>query len=297
MSNELMADLQVTVEVSPSKIIINNEKQLSAMVDETVNHYSKLIFNENNLPDAKQARADLNKVSGLLDKKRIEVKKEFNKPLDTFETTINAFKEKIEEAKNIIDKNIKSYEENDREARKEKVQAKINEISAAKNIHPDVIKIESSWTNKGSFTQKGELKKKVIEEIETVASEINKEKDRIKNDKLIIEGYTKAKGLEPYSWLTLIEQGKTSAELIKEIDKASAEKLATEKVAETRELEQVGENTIDIETGEIVSNVCEEEEESSELETARIQVTATHEKLVALNNFMKANQIEVEAIE
>ncbi|HCT4589887.1 TPA: DUF1351 domain-containing protein, partial [Enterococcus faecalis] len=62
MSNELMADLQVTVEVSPSKIIINNEKQLSAMVDETVNHYSKLIFNENNLPDAKQARADLNKV-------------------------------------------------------------------------------------------------------------------------------------------------------------------------------------------------------------------------------------------
>ena len=39
MSNELMADLQVTVEVSPSKIIINNEKQLSAMVDETVNHY------------------------------------------------------------------------------------------------------------------------------------------------------------------------------------------------------------------------------------------------------------------
>ncbi|HCT4591064.1 TPA: DUF1351 domain-containing protein, partial [Enterococcus faecalis] len=189
------------------------------------------------------------------------------------------------------------YEENDREARKEKVQAKINEISAAKNIHPDVIKIESSWTNKGSFTQKGELKKKVIEEIETVASEINKEKDRIKNDKLIIEGYTKAKGLEPYSWLTLIEQGKTSAELIKEIDKASAEKLATEKVAETRGLEQVGENTIDIETGEIVSNVCEEEEESSELETARIQVTATHEKLVALNNFMKANQIEVEAIE
>ncbi|MDP4430203.1 DUF1351 domain-containing protein [Enterococcus faecalis] len=297
MSNELMADLQVTVEVSPSKIIINNEKQLSAMVDETVNHYSKLIFNENNLPDAKQARADLNKVSGLLDKKRIEVKKEFNKPLDTFETTINAFKEKIEEAKNIIDKNIKSYEENDREARKEKVQAKINEISAAKNIHPDAIKIESSWTNKGSFTQKGELKKKVIEEIETVASEIDKEKDRIKNDKLIIEGYTKAKGLEPYSWLNLIEQGKTSAELIKEIDKASAEKLATEKVAETRGLEQVGENTIDIETGEIVSNVCEEEEESSELETARIQVTATHEKLVALNNFMKANQIEVEAIE
>ena len=38
----------------------------------------------------------------------------------------------------------------------------------------------------------------------------------------IIENYTKAVGLEPYSWVGLIDSGRTASELIKEIDSAFA---------------------------------------------------------------------------
>ena len=51
---------------------------------------------------------------------------------------------------------------------------------------------------------------------------VAKEKERIKNDKLIVENYAKAVGLDSFSWVALIDKGSTAPELIKEIDSAVA---------------------------------------------------------------------------
>ncbi|MFP9210114.1 hypothetical protein ACLI2D_15500, partial [Enterococcus faecalis] len=60
------------------------------------------------------------------------------------------------------------------------------------------------------------------------------EKERVIGEKAIIENYVKALGLEPYSWLSQIDNGKTAAELMIEIDAA----LAKKKAAEERAIEQ-----------------------------------------------------------
>lgn len=67
MTNELTTDLQFTVDFTPSSISILNEKELKALVDQATEYYGSLTFTDDNIPEAKEARADLNKVFKLLD--------------------------------------------------------------------------------------------------------------------------------------------------------------------------------------------------------------------------------------
>lgn len=70
MTNELTTELQFNVDFKASKITIQNEAQLAEMVESAVKHYSTMIFTDENIPEAKKARADLNKVVTLLDDQR-----------------------------------------------------------------------------------------------------------------------------------------------------------------------------------------------------------------------------------
>ena len=104
---------------------------------------------------------------------------------------------------------------------------------------------------------------KIIEEIASVMTTLANEKERIENDKKIIENYTKAVGLEPYSWVGLIDSGRTASELIKEIDSAFALKKEQEEREKAKKehddaiaalkTETINNKTVDTETGEIIT--------------------------------------------
>lgn len=81
--NELTTDIKFNVDFKPSEITIQNEKQLESLVAATVTHYSTLVFTDDNIPEAKEAKAKLNGISKLLDDQRKEVKK--------IQQTINRF--------------------------------------------------------------------------------------------------------------------------------------------------------------------------------------------------------------
>lgn len=91
MTNELTTNVQFKVDFKASEITIQNESQLKEMVDKAVNHYSSMIFTDANIPEAKQAKADLNKVATLLDNERKAIKNEYNKPLKSFEDKIKTY--------------------------------------------------------------------------------------------------------------------------------------------------------------------------------------------------------------
>ena len=228
MTNELTTELQFNVDFKASKITIQNEAQLSEMVESAVKHYSTMIFTDENIPEAKKARADLNKVVTLLDDQRKEVKNQYDKPLKDFEEKIKKYTEKISEVSSEINESIKSYEEAEKQKRSKKLQKVIAEMSENYNVSIDEIEIPSSWTNKTAFTVKGEPNKKTIEEIAASMVAVASEKERIKNDKLIVENYAKAVGLDSFSWVALIDKGSTAPELIKEIDSAVALKKEQE---------------------------------------------------------------------
>ncbi|MEI4444063.1 DUF1351 domain-containing protein [Enterococcus faecalis] len=307
MTNELTTELQFSVDFKASEITIQNEVQLASIVDSAVEHYSTMIFTDENIPDAKKARADLKKVSDLLENQRKNIKKEYSEPLKKFEDKIKKYTGKINLVRSSIDENIKSYEETERNKRNEKLQEVIDEMSENYGVDINEFEISDSWLNKTSFTAKGELTKKTIEEIATVMYSVAKEKERIKNDKLIVENYAKAVGLDSFSWVALIDKGSTAPELIKEIDSAVAlKKEQEERERAKREHDEaiaalktgtINNKTVDTATGEIITEEAPKTSKKQQEKTVTLRLTAEHQKLVALNNFIINNGIQVEVIE
>lgn len=307
MTNELTTELQFSVDFKASEITIQNEVQLASIVDSAVEHYSTMIFTDENIPDAKKARADLKKVSDLLENQRKNIKKEYSEPLKKFEDKIKKYTGKINLVRSSIDENIKSYEETERNKRNEKLQEVIAEMSENYGVDINEFKISDSWLNKTSFTAKGELTKKTIEEIATVMYSVAKEKERIKNDKLIVENYAKAVGLDSFSWVALIDKGSTAPELIKEIDSAVALKKEQEERERAKrehdeamsalKTETINNKTVDTATGEIITEKAPKTSKKQQEKTVTLRLTAEHQKLVALNNFIINNGIQVEVIE
>lgn len=311
MTNDLTTQLEFKVDFKPSEITINNETKLKELVDVTISRYGSLVFTDDNIPEAKQAKADLNKIAKLLDDQRKAVKKEYSKPLKEFETKINGYTNQIKLVSEGINESISAFEESEKAKRLDKLVSTIEEISPNYGIDSSELTINPSWINKGNFTTKGELNKKTLEEVIFQMKQIADANKRIESEKAIIGNYAKAVGLEPESWVAQIENGLFASELMKQIDATVAAKREREE-RELREQQaqveyeqamkelkecQVDSNIIDQETGEILEESEDLQlQEIEESKTVELRLTGTHEQLTALNEFIIGEGIKVEVM-
>lgn len=311
MTTDLTTQLEFNVDFTPSQITINNEAKLKELVDATIARYGTLVFTDDNIPEAKQAKADLNKIAKLLDDQRKAVKKEYSKPLKDFETKINGYTNQIKLVSEGINESISSFEESEKAKRLDKLVSIIEEISPNYGIDSSELTINPSWLNKGNFTTKGELNKKTLEEVTFQMKQIADANKRIESEKAIIGNYAKAVGLEPESWVAQIENGLFAPDLMKQIDAA----VAAKREREERELKeqqaqaeyeqamkelkerQVENNVIYQETGEILEESPDlQRQEIEEFKTVELRLTGTHEQLTALNKFITGEGIKVEVM-
>lgn len=311
MTNDLTTQLEFKVDFKPSEITINNETKLKELVDVTISRYGSLVFTDDNIPEAKRAKADLNKVAKLLDDQRKAVKKEYSKPLKEFETKINGYTNQIKLVSEGINESISAFEESEKAKRLDKLVSTIEEISPNYGIDSSELTINPSWLNKGNFTTKGELNKKTLEEVIFQMKQIADANKRIESEKAIIGNYAKAVGLEPESWVAQIENGLFASELMKQIDATVAAKREREErglreqqaqaeyeqaMKELKE-SQVDSNLIDQETGEILEESEDLQlQEIEESKTVELRLTGTHEQLTALNEFIIGEGIKVEVM-
>lgn len=311
MTNDLTTQLEFKVDFKPSEITINNETKLKELVDVTISRYGSLVFTDDNIPEAKQAKADLNKIAKLLDDQRKAVKKEYSKPLKEFETKINGYTNQIKLVSEGINESISAFEESEKAKRLDKLVSTIEEISPNYGIDSSELTINPSWLNKGNFTTKGGLNKKTLEEVIFQMKQIADANKRIESEKAIIGNYAKAVGLEPESWVAQIENGLFASELMKQIDATVAAKREREE-RELREQQaqveyeqamkelkecQVDSNIIDQETGEILEESEDLQlQEIEESKTVELRLTGTHEQLTALNEFIIGEGIKVEVM-
>ncbi|MBF0015301.1 DUF1351 domain-containing protein [Enterococcus entomosocium] len=311
MTTDLTTQLEFNVDFTPSQITINNEAKLKELVDATIARYGTLVFTDDNIPEAKQAKADLNKVARLLDDQRKAVKKEYSKPLKEFETKINGYTNQIKLVSEGINESISTFEESEKAKRLDKLVSTIEEISPNYGIDSSELTINPSWLNKGNFTTKGELNKKTLEEVTFQMKQIADANKRIENDKAIIGNYAKAVGLEPESWVAQIENGLFASDLMKQIDatvvakREREEREIKEQQAQAeyeqamKELKerQIDNNVIDQETGEILEDSPNiQHQEIEEFEIVELRLTGTHEQLTALNKFITGEGIKVEVM-
>lgn len=116
-----MTDLKVTPYDLPARIDFNFE-QLRQEIEEKAKSYSLCVYTEDTVKLAKEDRATLNRLKKALNDERIRREKEYNAPFMEFKAKINELIAIIDKPVEIIDAQVKSFEEAQRKAKADEIQ-------------------------------------------------------------------------------------------------------------------------------------------------------------------------------
>ena len=171
MEFNLSTDIKQSI---PNAIVFNFE-ELKAELSEKIKPYETLAVTEDDLKSAKSDRATLNKLKKALNDKKVEVKKEYISPLESFEKQVKELVEIIDKGVNNIDTQVKDFE-------KKELDEKLKEIASFYvEEFPDyyeVLKLErvipEKWQNKTC-------------KLETIKQEIRDKVFKFENDIKVIK--------------------------------------------------------------------------------------------------------------
>lgn len=135
---------EIKVVVQQEAACINfNYAEIKQQLAEQMEVYKGLEYTDDTIKDAKTDRATLNKLAKEIDDRRKAVKKEYNKPLDAFESQVKDLLSIIKEPIEIIDSKVKDYENRCREEKKAQIVAYWNEKA---NQLPEEL-VERAWNH------------------------------------------------------------------------------------------------------------------------------------------------------
>ena len=288
MENELSTEVIFDVNYQPSVIEIVNEDQLATLINATVQRFEGLIFKEDDIADAKKARTELNRIFDLIDSKRKEVKKQFSEPLVAFESQIKGYSDEIKRMSKNINDQIREFEAKKKEEYKTIVLAYLEKQAQKHGVDTNQITLRSNWLNSTSFTAKNKLTKKIEEEIIAECIAVKQQKENIEQQKILVESYVKAYGLDPFSWISLVDEGLTAAQIFTKIDQAVKE-LREKEAQELEITEQEIKQTVNEETNvESLQELLTEEQTFS----FTLHITGTAKQLSIIKNTIEKLNVE-----
>ncbi len=110
------------------RVIKWNKEEVEAAVRQKIASYENVVYTEDNLKQAKADRADLNKLTKDIEERRKIVKKIINEPYDIFESELKEILALIQKPVKIIDKQVKAFEDQQKEEKKKSIQAAYDEV-------------------------------------------------------------------------------------------------------------------------------------------------------------------------
>lgn len=113
-------ELKIEQLAIPEKIAFNYEELKQELYDK-VKLYETLVYTDDQIKSAKADRADLNRMKKALNDERIRREKEYMQPFNAFKAQINEIIGIIDKPVALIDKQIKEYEEQQRQEKKKKI--------------------------------------------------------------------------------------------------------------------------------------------------------------------------------
>lgn len=292
MTELAIQELKFDAKINTS-IELENEKTLDNLVSQVEAKYSTMVYTDENEKEAKQDKAELNKIIKKIDDERKKVKKTYNEPLKEFEDKMKNYTSRISDVIAPIDAGIKDLDCRQREQRRKNIEDFIVETAPNYNLEPSEINIEENWLNKShSNVQRTRL-------ITDAMKLVNMRKEERQRELDVVNAYCTALNFEAEAWIMLLDEGKTSVEIIKLIDESikrkKEEQLKREEQLKQEELqkqEQV--NQEPIQDTYVIDNV--EKEPIEELSTIILKFTATDKELDLLNDFIVQHNLKVEQI-
>ena len=140
--------MQLKIEEFPIATEIHfNFDEIKNEVADKMEFYKGLTYDESQLVQAKADRATLNKFINALDYRRKEIKDEILQPYKEFELRLNELKAIVEEPKQLIDAQIKAFEESAKEEKRQRITEIFKEEAGERDIDLFVI-FDNRWLNK-----------------------------------------------------------------------------------------------------------------------------------------------------
>lgn len=274
--------LEGKAEVKPYKI---NFDDLKETILATTAKYKNLVITEDQIKEGKKERADLNKITKNLKAFFTKTKKEHLKPLNDLDNQIKVLIGYVVEASGSVDKQIKNFEEQQKEDKKKELIAFYESIKVEKVSFESIF--DDRWLNASVSLKKA--KEDILEAIRVIESELSTIKSfNSKNEALMIDEYFKTK----YSLQSAISLNQRMVAVAEAEEKQKAEaKPKNEPVV--------------VEDAKPVVEVKEEPKQSTlgyfidpepETFTRSIKITGTKKQLHALKAFLDDNKMSYEAV-
>lgn len=209
---------EIVVTVQDAIISIEEREKVEQQVNEIAKKFKNYLPSADTLPADRATRAELRKVTKGLDDKRKEIKKDFNKPLSEFEAWVEKASKPLIDAIDAIDKGIKEIEENERQIRISVIDVAFKEKAKLAGLDYRLFVEKYDNYNKATnFNQHKQLKKGVLDDIETVIDyELQKQQGR-KNDISSISEIALERSLTADPYIRELDNGKGLNEILQDM--------------------------------------------------------------------------------
>ena len=289
-------ELRVEPVTFPEAIRFNYE-ELKAEITSKVEMYKNLVYTgSDQIKDAKADRAALNKLIKAMSDERIRIKKDCLKPYEEFERKIKELTDIVNEPVQLIDKQIKEYEQTLKEEKRKEIEALFETIGFQAFVKLEMI-WDEKWLNASVSMKSIEEKMRArLNEISTAVFTLNKLPEfGFEALELYKETLDLPKAIEKAQHMSEIAKKRAQYEAEekarREAEEARAKQIAQEQASQ--QLEQPAEQMV-------MDLVPQEAPAQQELEPSkewiRFAALLTTEDALALKEFFQSRNIEFRAI-
>lgn len=174
--NSLTTLENLSVDFKPGTIDFPQAKELKKLVAEKLDQTKGLVATDESIKATKASRTEVNKLKKAIGDVRKKYKKAWNVPFELFESTLRSLEKDCDDASQELKLTIDGFEETQKEERKAKVQALIEEMAPNYNVKAEDLPIADKWLLKS--TPQKTITQEIGEQMKTLAN-LYKERDEI----------------------------------------------------------------------------------------------------------------------
>lgn len=267
---------ELEVKIEGVQKITDNMSEVKEYALETKKYYENLVFTDEQIKEAKDERANINKAVKKVADYRKDIVDKFNKPLEEFVKNAKETESILKEASNSIDVQVKKYEEEEKQKKKDECEELFNNLVGDLS---ELITFEKVFDNR--WLNKTTKMSEVEQDIKNVIEKVNMGLQAIKE--LNSEFETELIN-------TFLQDYDLSKAIMKNTQlKAQKEKLAKTEVAKEETKQEIIQEMVN-------KPVDDVEDERNIIKSYTLKITANYTKMTALRRFMEINDIKFEKV-
>lgn len=166
-------ELRIEPYSAPGEIIFNYE-ELKEMLIQKADHYASIVYTDEQIKDAKADRANLNRLKKALNDERLKREREYMASFNVFKTQINEIIGIIDKPTAVIDKQVKAFEERQKEIKFSEIESHWHNLLRADRI-PEGITFnhlfDEKWLN--ASVKMSSIEKEFDEKLAKIESDLD----------------------------------------------------------------------------------------------------------------------------